>query len=74
MTVLDDILDGVRTDLADRQSRLPEHELGVQAASAPAPLDPLPAFAAVGASLIAEVNTAVADVTAGRVVKPVLVW
>jgi indole-3-glycerol phosphate synthase len=56
MTVLDDILDGVRTDLADRRSRVPEHELQPLVAAAPASLDPMPAFAAEGVAVIAEVK------------------
>jgi indole-3-glycerol phosphate synthase len=56
MTVLDDILVGVRADLAEREQHTPLTDLQDQVASAPPPRDPLPAFAAPGVSVIAEVK------------------
>lgn len=56
MSVLDDIVAGVREDLAARQAALPEQELAALAAAARTPLDPMPAFAAPGLSVIAEVK------------------
>jgi indole-3-glycerol phosphate synthase len=56
MTVLDDILVGVRADLAEREQHTPMPVLQEQVASAPPPRDPMPAFAAPGTSLIAEVK------------------
>lgn len=56
MTVLDEILDGVRADLADRQAAVPLEELKRRAERAPAPRD---AYAALGGdrvSVIAEVK------------------
>src|SRR3954454_4004072 len=57
MSVLDDIVAGVRADLADRQARVPEPELTALCADAPAPRDPMPAFRAPGLSVIAEVKS-----------------
>src|SRR3954464_5629990 len=56
MSVLDDIVAGVRADLADRQARVPEPELTALCADAPVPRDPMPAFRAPGSSVIAEVK------------------
>src|SRR3954453_23413263 len=56
MSVLDDIVAGVRADLADRQARVPEPELTALCADAPVPRDPMPAFRAPGLSVIAEVK------------------
>ncbi|WP_030485484.1 indole-3-glycerol phosphate synthase TrpC [Nocardioides aequoreus] len=56
MSVLDDIVAGVREDLAARRTALPEADLSAAAAAQPAPLDPMPAFAAPGLSVIAEVK------------------
>jgi indole-3-glycerol phosphate synthase len=56
MTVLDGILDGVREDLAQRQSDVPLSELKDLVGEAPPPLDPMPAFRKPGASIIAEVK------------------
>jgi len=56
MTVLDGILEGVREDLSDRQSRVPLPELQARAADAPTALDPLPGFRSPGVSIIAEVK------------------
>ncbi|SDG80520.1 indole-3-glycerol phosphate synthase [Sinosporangium album] len=56
MTVLDEILDGVRADLADRQRAVTLDELKERAAKAPSPRD---AYAALGGdkvSVIAEVK------------------
>ncbi|MFZ1411874.1 MAG: indole-3-glycerol-phosphate synthase TrpC, partial [Micropruina sp.] len=56
MGVLDDIIVGVRLDLAEREGRLPFAELvGLVEAVAPA-VDPLPALRAPGLSVIAEVK------------------
>ncbi len=56
MSVLDDIVAGVREDLAERQASLPEEELRALADQAPPPRDPMPAFRAPGLSVIAEVK------------------
>ncbi|HWN36034.1 MAG TPA: indole-3-glycerol phosphate synthase TrpC [Pseudonocardia sp.] len=56
MTVLDSILDGVREDLAQRQSEVPLAELKARVAGVAPALDPLPAFRAPGVSIIAEVK------------------
>lgn len=56
MSVLDEILDGVRADLAERQRQVPLDELKELAEHQPAPHDPRPAFAAPGVSVIAEVK------------------
>ena len=56
MSVLDDIIDGVRIDLAERQALLPADDLRVMAAQAAPALDPMPAFRAPGVSVIAEVK------------------
>ncbi|WP_247828933.1 indole-3-glycerol phosphate synthase TrpC [Arthrobacter antioxidans] len=59
MTVLDDIIDGVREDLAERRRALPLDDVRTAALAAPAPLD---AFEALGAghggavAVIAEVK------------------
>jgi indole-3-glycerol phosphate synthase len=58
MTVLDDILVGVRADLAEREQRIPLSTLQERIGAAPKPRDPLPAFAAPGVSVIAEVKRA----------------
>ncbi|WP_210651299.1 indole-3-glycerol phosphate synthase TrpC [Nocardioides sp. SYSU D00065] len=55
-SVLDDIVAGVREDLARRESALPSAELRARLADAPAPRDPMPHFRALGASVIAEVK------------------
>lgn len=56
MSVLDDIIDGVRIDLAERQALLSADDLrGLVEQTAPA-LDPMPAFRAPGVSVIAEVK------------------
>jgi indole-3-glycerol phosphate synthase len=57
MSVLDEIVDGVRADLAEREAALPFAELQRRALEQPhAPIDPLPAFASAGVSVIAEVK------------------
>lgn len=55
-SVLDDILVGVRADLAEREASLPLRRLAKLVDSAPAPLDPLPALASGPLSVIAEVK------------------
>jgi indole-3-glycerol phosphate synthase len=56
--VLDEILEGVRADLAERQSRVSLGQLKDQARKAPSPLDALAALKAEGVSVIAEVKRA----------------
>ena len=56
MSVLDEIVLGVRADLAERQARTGLEELREAAAAAPPPRDPVPAFRAPGVSVIAEVK------------------
>ena len=56
MSVLDDIVAGVRDDLAVREAALPEARLRALVADAPPARDPLPAFWAPGLSVIAEVK------------------
>ncbi|MDQ4084949.1 MAG: indole-3-glycerol phosphate synthase TrpC [Actinomycetota bacterium] len=58
MTVLDDILVGVRADLTDREQHTPMPDLQQQVAAAAPAHDPMPAFAGPGTSLIAEVKRA----------------
>ena len=48
MSVLDEILDGVRADLAERQQHVSLEELKDKARQAPSPLDAMPAFKADG--------------------------
>ena len=55
-SVLDDIVAGVRDDLARREAALPINELLAHLADAPAPRDPMPHFRARGSSVIAEVK------------------
>jgi indole-3-glycerol phosphate synthase len=55
-SVLDEIVVGVRGDLAQRQAALPMGELLAHLTDAPAPRDPMPQFRAPGASVIAEVK------------------
>ena len=55
-SVLDDIVAGVREDLARREAALPLPELLAHLADAPAPRDPMPHFRARGSSVIAEVK------------------
>jgi len=56
MSVLDDIVAGVRIDLAEREAALPYADLVERAAATPAPRDPMPAFREPGTSVIAEVK------------------
>jgi indole-3-glycerol phosphate synthase len=56
MSVLDDIVAGVREDLAEREAALPEAALRRLVAQAPPARDPMPAFRAPGLSVIAEVK------------------
>ena len=56
MSVLDDIVAGVRDDLAVRQAALGEDQLQAQLAQLAPPRDPMPAFRAPGLSVIAEVK------------------
>lgn len=56
MTVLDDIIDGVREDLAERQSRVTLDELKALAADRPAVLDAEAVLRGEGVSVIAEVK------------------
>ncbi len=56
MSVLDDIVDGVREDLAERERHTPIDRLRDLAALRPPPRDPMPAFRAPGVSVIAEVK------------------
>jgi indole-3-glycerol phosphate synthase len=56
MSVLDDIVAGVRDDLAVRQAALGEAQLEAQVAQLAPPRDPMPAFRAPGLSVIAEVK------------------
>ena len=58
MSVLDEILDGVRADLAGRQEALPLEELKKRAASAPTPKDAEAALRRPGVHVIAEVKRA----------------
>ncbi len=56
MSVLDDIVAGVREDLASRQTALSEADLTAAVAVLPPPRDPMPAFRSPGLSVIAEVK------------------
>lgn len=56
MSVLDDIVAGVRLDLASREGLRPLAEVRAALADAPAPRDPMPHFRASGSSVIAEVK------------------
>ena len=58
MSVLDEILDGVRADLAERQRRVSLEQLKDMARRAASPLDALAALKADGVSVIAEVKRA----------------
>lgn len=58
MSVLDDILDGVRADLAARQQATPLERLKEKATRAPSPRDVMAAFAGPEVSVIAEVKRA----------------
>jgi indole-3-glycerol phosphate synthase len=56
VTVLDEILAGVRADLAERQQRIPFEDLKDRAARMPLPQDPLPRLRGDGVAIIAEVK------------------
>jgi indole-3-glycerol phosphate synthase len=56
MSVLDEIIDGVRLDLAGREATTPLAVLEEQVRSGPPTRDPLPGLAAPGVSVIAEVK------------------
>jgi indole-3-glycerol phosphate synthase len=58
VSVLDEILEGVRADLAARQALVSLEELKDQARKAPSPVDALAALKAEGVSVIAEVKRA----------------
>ena len=58
MSVLDEILDGVRADLAERQRHVALEQLKEKARQAPSPYDALAALKADGVSVIAEVKRA----------------
>jgi len=58
VSVLDEILEGVRADLADRQRRVSLEQLKDRARRAPSPRDALAALKAEGVSVIAEVKRA----------------
>ncbi len=55
-SVLDEIIDGVRLDLAEREAVTPIDDLKAAALRAPEALDPMPRFRADGVSVIAEVK------------------
>src|SRR5690349_598545 len=56
MSVLDDIVAGVRIDLGRRQETTPLADLRAALSDAPPPRDPMPHFRASGSSVIAEVK------------------
>jgi indole-3-glycerol phosphate synthase len=56
MSVLDEILVGVREDLAERQARVSLDDLKIEAQRMPETKDPLPVFRGDGISVIAEVK------------------
>ncbi len=56
MSVLDEIIDGVRADLVERQAAVPADELRRAVELVPPALDPLPDLASPGVSVIAEVK------------------
>jgi indole-3-glycerol phosphate synthase len=56
MSVLDDIVVGVREDLVRRQAQSSEADLRARLLDIPPALDPMPAFRAAGSSVIAEVK------------------
>ena len=58
MSVLDEILDGVRADLADRQRRVSLDQLKEMARRAPSPRDAMAALKSEGVTVIAEVKRA----------------
>jgi indole-3-glycerol phosphate synthase len=56
VSVLDDILAGVRADLAERQARVPLEDLKEQAARRPSALDGVAALGGEGVAVVAEVK------------------
>jgi indole-3-glycerol phosphate synthase len=56
VSVLDEIIDGVRADLAEREERIPLPDLKEAARRVPEAMDPMPAYRAEGISVIAEVK------------------
>lgn len=56
MSVLDDIVAGVREDLARRRAQVPETDLRARLLDVPPALDPMPVFRSTGSSVIAEVK------------------
>jgi indole-3-glycerol phosphate synthase len=58
VSVLDEILEGVRADLVERQARVSLEQLKDMASQAPSPVDALAALKAEGVSVIAEVKRA----------------
>ena len=56
MSVLDDIVAGVRADLAERQTHTSEADLRAALADVDPPRDPMPHFRSPGSSVIAEVK------------------
>jgi indole-3-glycerol phosphate synthase len=56
MSVLDDIVAGVREDLAQRRSEIPESDLRARLLDVPPPIDPIPRLRQAGSSVIAEVK------------------
>jgi indole-3-glycerol phosphate synthase len=56
MSVLDDIVAGVREDLLQRQTEVPETELRARLLDVPPARDPMPVFRQPGSSVIAEVK------------------
>jgi indole-3-glycerol phosphate synthase len=56
MTVLDDILAGVREDLAERQAKVSLDDLKLEAQRKPDAKDPMPVFRGDGIAIIAEVK------------------
>jgi indole-3-glycerol phosphate synthase len=56
MSVLDDIVAGVREDLSRRRAQVSETDLRARLLEVPPALDPMPRFRAAGSSVIAEVK------------------
>ncbi|HZC26795.1 MAG TPA: indole-3-glycerol phosphate synthase TrpC, partial [Actinopolymorphaceae bacterium] len=56
MSVLDEILDGVRADLAERQARVSIEDLKGRVAQLPYAIDPMPVLRGDGVAVIAEVK------------------
>ena len=56
MSVLDDIISGVREDLAARQAQVSVADLRAALADVDAPRDPMPQLRGAGSSVISEVK------------------